>query len=118
MAITRTTTKGKRKQEKEKSFSSAEAATSRTLPDVLELGTHIVKELELKDRGDTLNRWLAHHVAELIYDAEHATADPKARREAQKRATETILKIWDHRANLPGHANPLARYREILEVLS
>jgi hypothetical protein len=83
----------------------------------LELGKHIVTELELKDRGEILDRWLAHHVAELIHDAEHST-DPKARREAQKTATDTILKIWDRRANLPGHANPLARYREILEVLS
>ncbi len=116
MAVTRTT-KRKRRQAKGKSSSSAQAAISRTLPDVLELGKHVVRELELKDRGDTLNRWLAHHVAELIHDAEYAK-DPKARREAQKRASDTILKIWDHRANLPGHANPLARYREILEVLS
>jgi hypothetical protein len=82
----------------------------------LELGKHLVAELQLNDRGDWLRHWLAHHVAELIHDVEEAK-DIKARNEAAKIATETILKIWDHRANLPGDANPLARYREALQVL-
>lgn len=84
--------------------------------DVLELGKHIVAELELNERGDWLRRWLAHHVAELIREAESAK-DANARKDAAKLATETILKIWDHRANLPGDVNPLALYREALEAL-
>ncbi len=82
----------------------------------MELGKHLVVELQLNDRGDWLRHWLAHHVAELIRDAEEAK-DGEARKEAAQLATETILKIWDHRANLPGDANPLARYREALQVL-
>ena len=82
----------------------------------MELGKHIVRELQLNDRGDWLRHWLAHHVAELIRDAENAK-DVEARKEAAKLATEAILRIWDHRVNLPGNVNPLARYREALQAL-
>jgi hypothetical protein len=64
-----------------------------------------------------LRHWLAHHVAELIQTAEQAS-DSRAKKDAEKRATETILKVWKHRSDLPGHVNPLARYGEILQVLS
>ena len=83
----------------------------------MELGKHITAELKLNDRGDWLRHWLAHHVAELVRDAQTAK-DVTARREAAKRATETILKIWDHRETLPGDVNPLARYREALQALN
>lgn len=83
----------------------------------MELGSHIVQELNLSDRGDTLSRWLAHHVAQLIRDAQEGP-DVETRKEAKRLATETILTIWDHRASLPGNVNPLAQYRGILEVLS
>ncbi len=82
----------------------------------MELGKHIVAELELSEKADWLRHWLAHYVAELILTAENAK-DVTARKEGAKLATETILKIWDHRINLPGDVNPLARYRESLQVL-
>jgi hypothetical protein len=113
---TRKTTRKNNVRGKGTSSSSGRTATSRTPADVLELGKYIVRELQLNDRGDWLRHWLAHHVAELIRDAENAK-DDEARREAAKLATETILKIWDHRFNLPGDVNPLARYREALQAL-
>lgn len=116
MATKKTTTKRKRSG-KQKSSSSGKTVASRTATDVLELGKNLVIELKLEERRDTLARWLAHHVAELISDAERA-ADPIVKKETADSAVETILKIWDHRANLPGNANPLAPYRNILEVLS
>jgi hypothetical protein len=83
----------------------------------LELGKHLVSELGLEDSNDTLGRWMAHHVAELI------TATEEAESEAEKavvgeRAVETILKLWAHRTALPGQAYPLAQFGEILELLS
>jgi hypothetical protein len=83
---------------------------------VLELGQHLVRELNLDDSVDTLGRWIAHHIAELISAAEKATSK-KDRLAAQKRAMEAILRIWEHRESLPGYAYPLARYDEILSVM-
>jgi hypothetical protein len=82
----------------------------------LELGRHLVRELGYEDQQDTLGRWMAHHLAELINKAENgATGTERVR--ARKNATETILKIWEHRALLPGNAYPLAPYKDILKVL-
>lgn len=83
----------------------------------MELGKHLVAEFELEASRDTLAKWLAHHVAELIVDAERGR-DGKTRKEASDRAVDTILKIWQHRAIVPGNANPLAPYRNILQILS
>jgi len=59
---------------------------------------------------------MAHHLAELINEAENGATAAK-RSGASKKATETILKIWDHRLSLPGAAYPLAPYKDILAVL-
>lgn len=83
----------------------------------MELGRHIAAELRLNARQDWLRHWLAHHVAELVTEAETAE-DVDTRREAEKQATEAILKIWEHRKSLPGQVNPLAHCRETLQVLN
>jgi hypothetical protein len=83
----------------------------------LELGTHLVRELGLIDSNDTLSRWLAHHLAELMTAVEKAEA-PAGKAAALNQATEVIAQLWKNREVLPGHANPLARYREALAVLS
>lgn len=80
------------------------------------LGRHLVRELGLKDRGDTLGLWMAHHIAALIKAAEKETS-PVKRRRAEKEAIETILKIWEHRESLPSYAYPLARYDDLFRVL-
>lgn len=82
----------------------------------MELGEHLVRELGLVGSNDTLGRWMAHHVAELMDAAKNAKT-PKARKEATETATDTILKIWGNRTKLPGDAYPLARYRKVLKVL-
>lgn len=38
--------------------------------DVLELGKLLVKALDLDETVDTLGRWMAHHIAELMQAAE------------------------------------------------
>jgi hypothetical protein len=59
---------------------------------------------------------MAHHLAELIDKAENGVTAAE-RLKARKSATETILKIWEHRASLPGKAYPLAPYKDVLKVL-
>src|SRR6266478_1159297 len=98
------------------SSSSEETGRSKPPKDVLGLGRHLVRELGLKDRGDTLGLWMAHHIADLINAAEKERS-PVKRRRAEKEATETILKIWEHRESLPSHAYPLARYEDLFKVL-
>ena len=87
------------------------------MTDVVELGKHLVTELELQESRDTLAKWLAHHLAELMLAAERARR-PEEKNTAEDRAVKTILKVWQHRATLPGNANPLAPYRNILGILS
>jgi hypothetical protein len=83
----------------------------------LGLGKHLVRELNPeKDGRDTLGRWLAHHLAELMYQAENGKTSAQ-RSKARQQATETILKIWEHRRFLPRDAYPLAKYQDVLKVI-
>jgi hypothetical protein len=76
-----------------------------------------VHELGLEPAVDTLSRWLVHHVAALIREAE-AAPDAVQRRTAEDRAVETILKLWDHRRELPGNAYPLNEYKDAIAALA
>jgi hypothetical protein len=82
----------------------------------LELGKYLVRELEFEDSFDTLGRWMSHHVAELIHQAENGSTQQE-REDAEKKAVDIILRIWEHKIALPGNAYPLASYKDILEVL-
>ena len=115
MATQDMTKKKKRKLNSIELFSSEEMELSRPPKDVLGLGRHLVRELDFDD-GDTLGRWMAHHLAELIHEAENG-ANGEIRSKVRKEATETILNIWRHRASLPGKAYPLALYKDVLQVL-
>ena len=83
--------------------------------DVLELGSHLIRELKL-DQRDTIDRWMACHLAELM-DASKSGKTEAEREEARKVAVETILKIWERRSSVPGNAYPLARYKDILQII-
>ncbi|MDM7920809.1 MAG: hypothetical protein QUS14_00800, partial [Pyrinomonadaceae bacterium] len=76
---------------------------------MLELGKHLVRELGLESGVDTLGRWLAHRIAELIVAAEKAPT-LAMRRKAEAAAIETILKVWEKREDLPREVYPLAPY--------
>ena len=83
--------------------------------DVLALGRVIVRQLELEDRGTVLERWLAHHLAEVIAETNRAVGAEKAASEAQ--AVDLVLKLWAHRRVLPEPVDPLGGYRKAVEVL-
>lgn len=84
--------------------------------DVSGLGRHLVRELNLEDGVDTLGRWMAHHIAELLAAAENEkTATGRAR--ARRKAEDAILRVWEHRAAMPGNAFPLRPYRDVIAVL-
>jgi len=82
--------------------------------DIVSLGNKLVKELELEDTCETLQRWMAHYLAELILKAEKAEGAEKASLEQE--CFDTILKLWGHRAALPGQ-KPLESFKPIFNLL-
>ena len=79
------------------------------------LGQAIVRQLELQDCGAVLERWLAHHLAEVIAEAEQAVGPAKAAFDAQ--AVALVLKLCAHRRALPEPGDPHGGYRKAVEVL-
>jgi hypothetical protein len=76
------------------------------------LGQRLVKELGLDDSVDTLGRWMAHRVSELMQIAEQS--EILADRElAKQECSELILKIWERRTSLP-YGQPLAKVADFL----
>jgi hypothetical protein len=64
------------------------------------LGRRIVGELDLGDSRDTLARWLAHRIAEVMDAAERAT-DPDQQRAFRAECERLILEVWGHRDRWP-----------------
>jgi hypothetical protein len=81
----------------------------------LALGQVIVRELKLDNRGAVLQRWLAHHLAEVMAEAEQAVGP--AKRVAEQQAVDIILKLWMHRRVLPGQVDPLGGFKDAIQVL-
>jgi hypothetical protein len=87
-----------RRRDKAKASGGPEA--ERAWGDVVRLGETIVAELGLTDSNDTLGRWMAHRLAELMDRAESAKSQAK-REEARVAATDLVVRLWDHRAGWP-----------------
>ncbi len=62
-----------------------------------------------------LERWLAHHLAEVMAEAGQAVGPAKAEAEAQ--AVDLILRLWAHRRAFLAPVDPLGGYRRAVEVL-
>jgi hypothetical protein len=58
----------------------------------------------LDPSGDTLGRWMAHYIADLITNAKTKTGEEKGL--AEKKCFEAILDLWKHRAELPNGKRP------------
>jgi len=64
---------------------------------------------------DTLGRWMAHHIAELIQEAESANDDARPVKMANVR--EAVLALWSHRHALPNGRSPFAGMEPIFNAL-
>ena len=82
---------------------------------VLALGRKLVDELGIEPSVDTLSRWMAHYIAELIDAA--ANAPPKEHATSQRRCVDAILELWSHRAELPNGKRPFENLEPIIRVL-
>jgi hypothetical protein len=82
---------------------------------LLELGKRLVSELGLDETADTLGRWMAHYLAELIHSAETATGEEQPAK--LQTCCEAILSIWRHRRELPNGKRPFEEIEPILKAL-
>ncbi|MBG0810429.1 hypothetical protein IY145_13720 [Methylosinus sp. H3A] len=97
------------------SSSSSPTVVSARCEATLELGRKLTSELDLDRSVDTLGRWMAHYVAELIQDAEKASGEE---RPAKIRACcEVIISLWKHRHELPNGKRPFEELEPILRAL-
>jgi hypothetical protein len=97
------------------SSSSSPTAVSIHSETILELGKKIVTELGLDESVDTLGRWMAHYVAEVIRASE--TAQPEERQAKLAQCTIAILQLWKHRNDLPHGSRPFEGFELALRAL-
>lgn len=83
--------------------------------EVITLGKRLVRQLGLENSNDTLGRWLAHHIADLILKAENANGKEKERLSAI--CAEQILALWKHRWFFPRGHRPLEDFEPLLNFL-
>jgi hypothetical protein len=78
----------------------------------LELGTALAKDL---DDRDLLGRWMAHHISDLITQVKEVIgpAGDTLRQEAR----DTILALWNHRANAPLRSRPTHNIDVVIAAL-
>lgn len=80
------------------SISFAKTALSDDNPELAALGELVVEELGISGSNDTLGRWMAHRLAELLLAYEDS--DPGVTKEdAAKAVEDLIFRIWSHRAD-------------------
>ena len=83
--------------------------------DIVELGCKLVKELELESNNDTLGRWMAHHLAELLKRAEKASG--KEKDALQRECADLIIRLWTCRTSLPTAHRPLQSFESIMKAI-
>jgi hypothetical protein len=82
---------------------------------IFELGKKIVEELGPDQSVDTLARWMAHHIAELIQAAEAANGEERQAKMAA--CASAILDLWEHRGRFPNGMRPFEELDPILRTL-
>lgn len=98
-----------------KSSSSKQTVPLQVSKGVLDLGRALVKELGLDPGVDTLGRWMAHYIAELIQNAEAAKTEERPYKLSA--CADAILELWDHRHQLPSGKRPFEEFEPILRTM-
>src|SRR5260370_9569443 len=93
--------------------SSTSTGGGKPWPTVVKLGRHLERELGIERSNDTLSRWMAHRIAELMERAENART-AAGRELAKADCANLILRLWEKRAQLPPGA-PLSPFADFLE---
>lgn len=97
------------------STSSTKMENSGLSDSVLALGRKLVEELGLEETVDTLGRWMAHHIADLITKSENTTGDEK--RAVERECFAAILALWRHRSELPNRKRPFKDLEPVMRAI-
>lgn len=89
---------------------------SETKQKAINLGKQLVSELGRGTELDTLSRWMAHYIAELMTSADEATGADKQR--YQEKCFDAVLTLWKHRAYFPDGRRPFEEYESVLQALA
>lgn len=89
--------------------------SSERCDDILALGRKLVDELGLESSVDTLGRWMAHYIADLIVKSEGAAGEEKEL--ADKKCFDAILTLWEHRAELPNGKRPFEELEPVVRTI-
>lgn len=79
------------------------------------MGRKLVEELELEPSVDTLGRWMAHYIADVISKVESTTGQEKSL--AEKNCFDVILTLWKHRAELPNGKRPFEKLEPVARAI-
>ncbi len=82
---------------------------------VLKLGKTLISELNLDYTANTLARWMAHYIAELIQKIETSKSEEE-KKQLKKECCELILELWSKRERVP-IKKPTERLKPIISVL-
>ena len=82
---------------------------------IFDLGREIVREMKLEESTDTVGRWMAHHVAELIEEAKEEIGSDQNQKTDKCR--EAIIEIWKYRSGQIGRKANFGRSESLLSVL-
>jgi DNA-binding transcriptional regulator/RsmH inhibitor MraZ len=106
---------GKKKDDKRDYISSLPMENSEMRERVISIGKRISEELEQGNHPDTLSRWMAHYIAQLISEAENNIGVKK--KKVEKECFETILKLWEYKSYFPDGKKPFERFDIIFDTL-
>jgi len=82
---------------------------------ILELGRKLIVELDLEYTVNTLARWMAHYLAELITNIEK-TKSEEEKQKLKKECCDIIIQLWNIRERIPIE-KPTERLKPIIGVL-
>ncbi|MFB7829367.1 hypothetical protein [Streptomyces hydrogenans] len=87
--------------------------------DLMRLGEKILHEMDANETGDTLTRWMAHHITSLMETADRAlkTGTPEEAAHATEECRRAVLDLWAHRTAWPSGWPPPGAKR-MAEVLN
>lgn len=83
---------------------------------VIKLGKKLVEELDFEESNNTLGRWMAHYIAELIHKI-NKTKSEVEKLTLQKECSDVILKLWKQRDSLPVY-QPLTDLAPLIKILN
>ncbi|WP_220475064.1 AVAST type 3 anti-phage proein Avs3b [Burkholderia pseudomallei] len=99
-----------------RSISSEKTENCGASDNTLELGRKLVNELGLDQSVDTLGRWMAHYIADLVTKAETAAACAE-KSVAERECFNAILALWKHRSELPDGHRPFQALEPVMRAI-